>query len=107
MGAHNIGVAGEQGHHVLARLNGHSLHFVGPDDRDSRHLIGQGFPEVCEVHQVPLLKQLHIPEHGLSIPAPVGGNDAVGGDASNGHTGLTQHRRSIVHVRSGGSQIEG
>ena len=91
-------MACEQRHHVLALLYKDTFHIIRVNDAGIPHLVVQGLPEVVQDDLITCLQLSDIPKEVRAVPAPVSGDDTVGVDAANGHTGLPQHGGALCHV---------
>ena len=82
--AAGIRVAGQQRQQVAVRLDFDFFNFVGLDDLNIGHGIGQRLPQVCELHSITYDQLIYVPEVVRATPAPVARNDAVGVIATDG-----------------------
>ena len=83
-----IGVAGEQRQHIPPWLDQYFVDVVWLYDLDGRDLIGQCFPEICDIHFIAHFQKVYISKVGRAVPSPVGGDHAVGIHAADGEAGL-------------------
>ena len=106
LAAAGVGMAGQQRQQVAALLDFDHVHFMGLNNLNIGHRVGQRFPQVGKLHGIARLQVVYMPEVVRTAPAPVACNNAVSVVAADRGGGITQLCRSCREVVVGCTQID-
>ena len=62
-------MAGEQRQHISPRLDQYLVDVIWLYDLDGRDLIGQCFPEICDIRFIAYFQKVYIAEIGRAVPS--------------------------------------